>query len=144
MKKIFLLFLLINYVSFSQIHKPVTWETSVEKISNTEYLLIFTANIKKDWILYSMNIPEDGPLPTVFSFDKNADIKLLGKTTEEKGMTKYEEVFNMNVTYFKDKTTFKQRIQTSKKTLKISGVIDYMACNKEGCVPDYHEFEIEI
>lgn len=76
-----------------------------------------------------MNIPENGPLPTVFSFDKNDDIKLLGKTTKEKGMTKYEEFFNMNVTYFKDKTTFKQRIQTSNKKLKISGVIDCIACN---------------
>ena len=44
MKKIFFLYLLINYVSFSQI-PPITWETSIEKISNTEYLLIFTANI---------------------------------------------------------------------------------------------------
>ncbi|MDO3695073.1 protein-disulfide reductase DsbD family protein [Wenyingzhuangia sp. chi5] len=144
MKKIFLLMLLISCLSFSQIHKPVTWETSVKKITETEYLLIFTAMIKKDWVLYSMNLPEDGPLPTVFSFDKNADIQLLGKTTEEKGMSKYEEVFKMNVTYFKDKTTFKQRIKTSKKDFKISGVIDYMACNKEGCVPDYYEFEIEI
>lgn len=136
--------LLISYTSFSQIHKPVTWETSVKKITETEYVLIFTAIIKKDWILYSMNIPENGPLPTVFNFDKDSDIQLLGKTTEEKGMTKYEEVFNMNVTYFKDQTVFKQRIKSSKSNTLISGAIDYMACNKEGCVPDYYEFEIEI
>ena len=144
MKKISLLMLLISYTCFSQIHKPVTWETSVKKITETEYQLIFTANIQKDWHLYSMKVPENGPLPTLFTFDKDSDYKLMGTMIEEKGITKYDETFEMNVTYFNNKTTFKQRIKTAQKELNITGTIDYMSCNSESCVPDYTEFEINI
>lgn len=144
MKKICLLLLLITSLGHSQILKPVTWETSIKKINQTEYLIEFTAQIKKDWHLYSMNISDDGPLPTLFSFDKNEDFSLVGKMTEEKGITEFDEIFNMNIKYFKNSTTFKQRIKTKNSTLIITGNIDYMCCNDEKCVPLFDEFEIEL
>ena len=59
---------LLTLNAFSQIIEPVKWSTSVEKISETEYLLISTANIDKGWHLYSQKVPEDGPITTTFSF----------------------------------------------------------------------------
>ena len=72
MKKIFLLFALFALVnsSFAQIHDPVKWSTSAEKISETEYDLIVTATIEAKWHLYSQNVPADGPIPTSFLFKK--------------------------------------------------------------------------
>ena len=69
MKKIILvLTLLVGVHVFGQIHEPVKWGTSVEKISKTEYELIATATIERDWHLYSQSVPEDGPIPTKFTF----------------------------------------------------------------------------
>lgn len=94
--------------------------------------------------MYSMHLPEGGPLPTVFEFDKNPDFTLIGKMSEEKGITEYDETFEMNITYFKNKTTFTQRIKTTEKELNITGTIDYMCCSDKQCVPLFNEFEIEL
>ena len=47
MKKIIIaLVVLFSANVFAQIHDPVKWSTSVEKISDTEYTLISTATIE--------------------------------------------------------------------------------------------------
>ena len=63
MKKLtgFLLFL-ISLSSFSQILNPVNWEFGSEKISETEYELVFVAKIDFHWSLYSQFVEEGGPL----------------------------------------------------------------------------------
>ena len=67
----FFLYLFLAFVSTasvqSQILDPVKWSTSVKKISETEYDLISKATIAKGWHLYSQVVPEDAPLPTVFT-----------------------------------------------------------------------------
>ncbi|MDO9595136.1 MAG: cytochrome c biogenesis protein CcdA [Lutibacter sp.] len=138
MKKIFLLlafFALVNS-SFAQIHDPVKWSTSTEKISETEYDLIVTATIEAKWHLYSQNVPADGPIPTSFSFKTSPDYKLIGKTTEEKGVSSYDPVFEMQIKYFENKATFKQRIKVlSEKSFKIAGTVEFMVCDDASCLP---------
>ena len=63
-----LLLFLISFSGFSQIINSVKWEFGSEKISETEYDLIFVAKIESHWALYSQFVEEGGPLPTVFSF----------------------------------------------------------------------------
>ncbi|MDO9136524.1 MAG: cytochrome c biogenesis protein CcdA [Lutibacter sp.] len=138
MKKIFLLlafFALVNS-SFAQIHDPVKWSTSTQKISETEYDLIVTATIEAKWHLYSQNVPADGPIPTSFSFKTSPDFKLIGKTTEEKGVSSYDPVFEMQIKYFENKATFKQRIKVlSEKSFKIAGTVEFMVCDDASCLP---------
>ncbi|NEW79004.1 MAG: thiol:disulfide interchange protein [Gelidibacter sp.] len=138
MKKIFLLlafFALVNS-SFAQIHDPVKWSTSIEKISETSYDLIVTATIEAKWHLYSQNVPADGPIPTSFSFKKSSDFKLIGKTSEEKGVTVNDPVFEMEIKYFEKKATFKQRIKVlSEKSFKIAGTVEFMVCDDASCLP---------
>ncbi len=85
MKKtiLFLSLLILSISSFSQIHDPVKWSTSVEKVSDSEYNLIIQATIEDGWHLYSQNVPEDGPIPTAFTFEKTNDYGLVGETSEE-------------------------------------------------------------
>jgi len=138
MKKIFLLFALFALVnsSFAQIHDPVKWSTSAEKISETEYDLIVTATIEAKWHLYSQNVPADGPIPTTFSFKTSPDFKLIGKTTEEKGVTVHDPVFEMQIKYFENKAKFKQRIKVlSNKSFKIAGTVEFMVCDDASCLP---------
>ena len=138
MKKIFFLlafFALVNS-SFAQIHDPVKWSTSVEKISDTEYNLITTATIEAKWHLYSQNVPADGPIPTSFLFKKSADFKVVGKTLEDKGVTVHDPVFDMEIKYFENKAVFKQRVKINNtKAFKILGEVEFMVCDDASCLP---------
>lgn len=138
MKKIFLLlafFTLVNS-SFAQIHDPVKWSTSVEKISDSEYDLIVKATIEAKWHLYSQNVPADGPIPTSFSFKTSPDFKLVGKISEEKGHTVHDPVFDMEIKYFENKATFKQRIKIiNSNAFKILGEVEFMVCDDSSCLP---------
>ncbi|MGB5417191.1 protein-disulfide reductase DsbD domain-containing protein [Algibacter sp.] len=139
MKNIFsLIFLLITINTFSQILEPVKWSTTVEKISSTEYELIATATIDEKWHLYSQTVPEGGPMPTVFTFVGNSNYLKKGNTKEESGITIEDKTFNILVTYFENKTTFKQRIKLKKKPpFKINSEVNYMVCDDSKCImPD--------
>ncbi|MDO9276011.1 MAG: protein-disulfide reductase DsbD family protein, partial [Lutibacter sp.] len=138
MKKIFLLlaFFALSNAGYSQIYDPVKWSTSVEKISDTEYNLLVTATIEAKWHLYSQNVPADGPIPTSFSFKTSQDFKLIGKTTEEKGHTVHDPVFDMEIKYFENKATFKQRVKVSNQNaFKILGEVEFMVCDDSSCLP---------
>ena len=83
-KRIVLLLTLIlsGLVAKAQIYDPVDWNTAVEKISETEYDLVITASIEAGWHLYSQNVPEDGPIPTAFTFEKGDGFELVGTPVE--------------------------------------------------------------
>lgn len=135
-KLVVFLSLFIVSIGFSQIHDPVKWDTSVEKISETEYDLIINASIEKNWHLYSQNVPEDGPIPTSFSFTTSNNFEIIGKTSEEKGHTVHDAVFEMKIKYFENKATFKQRIKLlSKNAFSINGTVEFMVCDDASCLP---------
>jgi thiol:disulfide interchange protein DsbD len=138
MKKITsILFLLVFSVSsFSQIYDPVKWETSVNKIAESEYDLIITASIEESWHLYSQNVPQDGPIATAFNFEKNNDFQLVGAVIEEEGKTVFDPVFQMKIKYFEHKAIFKQRIKISSQNIThITGELEFMVCDDERCLP---------
>ena len=121
MKKLFLLLflLLLSAANYAQIHNPVKWSTSVKKISATEYDLIINAAIETNWHLYSQNVPEDGPIPTSFSFEVSKDFQLVGETSEEDGHTVDDPIFGMKIKYFDTNAIFKQRIKIINKSCEI-------------------------
>lgn len=55
--------------AFAQGDSPIQWTTSVEKVSDTQYLLVSKATLKKGRHLYSQTVPENGPSPTMFLYD---------------------------------------------------------------------------
>lgn len=136
MKKIItLLTLFISTFSFSQIYNPVKWSSSVEKISDTEYYLVTKAKIEKGWNIYAQEIPKGGPRPTVLTYVPNKDYELIGKTTEEKGITKQDKVFKMTIKKFADSTRFKQKIKLLNKKAIIKAEVEFMVCNDVRCLP---------
>ena len=136
MKNIVLIFaLVISANVFAQIHDPVKWSTSENKISDTEYELIATASIDGEWHLYSQSVPEDGPIPTSFTFEGNSNYLKKGNTKEGEGHTIDDPVFNMRIKYFGKKAAFKQRIRLkSKNAFKINAVVEFMVCNDRQCL----------
>lgn len=139
MKKIYL-FLLLATVSLasvqSQILDPVKWSTSIKKISETEYDLISKATIEDKWHLYSQEVPDNGPLPTLLTFEDNSAYKLVGKAKESKGHTLHDPVFDMVITFFENTATFTQRIKlTGDKGTTVKGEVEFMVCDDTRCLP---------
>jgi len=138
MKKLFLLLflLLLSAANYAQIHNPVKWSTSVKKISAIEYDLIINAAIETNWHLYSQNVPEDGPIPTNFSFEVSKDFELVGKTSEEDGHTVDDPIFGMKIKYFDTNAIFKQRIKIiNKSAITVLGEVEFMVCDDANCLP---------
>ena len=137
---LFALFSIHN--SFSQL-QPVKWSTAVEKLSETEYNLIFKAKIDDHWHLYSQNLPEGGALPTEFLFDSIAqtkDYSRIGKVLESKSITKFDKVFQMDLTFFDNEATFTQKIKLLHPDVnQIEAEVSFQACDDEKCI-----FESEV
>ena len=130
-----ILFLFLVTTTNAQILEPVKWETSVEKISDTEYDLISIATIDDTWHLYSQKVPEDGPIPTTFIYESNVGFETIGSTNEEEGHTVDDPVFEMKIKFFEDKAEFRQRIKVLNKELSIvKGEVEFMACDDEKCL----------
>ncbi len=137
MKKVILIFaLMIGFVAKAQILNPVKWKTTVTKISDSEYELVATATIESGWHLYSQNVPENGPIPTSFTFEGNPNYLKKGNTTEEKGNTVNDPIFEMQITYFANKADFKQRIKLKgKNPFQVKCMVEFMVCDDSKCLP---------
>ena len=131
----------------SQILEPVVWKITSKKIDNNTIELIFDATIDKGYHLYSLTIPDDGPLPTVFTFEKSNNYSLKNGIHEvTTPINEYDDVFEMEIKFFEGKASFKQivRLDSDNNSLPIIGEIAYMVCNDVGCVALYEDFELVI
>ena len=100
MKKLITLLLFFTFLSTqAQIIEPVKWQSRVEKISETEFNLILEGKIDAGWHVYSQFTPDGGPLPTALKFAKG-DYELVVKTQERKTKTDFNDVFEVNETFF--------------------------------------------
>lgn len=140
-----LLTIFLTFNSFSQIVDPVDWSTSVEKISETKYKLITKAAIDRGWHLYSQSVPENGPIPTQFTYKDDGTFTLDGKTKEEEGVTEFDSVFEMKIKFFSDNATFEQIVNVTEKTTTITGSVYFMVCNDTQCLqPTEVDLEFKI
>ena len=137
MKRFLVILLFLSAFVQAQIHNPVEWQTSVEKVSESEFDLVITANIDEHWHLYSQNVPEGGPIPTSFSF-KNVEnqFELVGKTKEGEGHEEFDNVFEMDIKYFELQAVFKQRIKVlTNNKITINETLEFMVCDDTNCLP---------
>ena len=137
MKKLLVILVLaISVNGFAQIFEPVKWLASAEKISDTEYKLIAKASIDPKWHLYSQEVPEGGPIATNFTFDDaNGAFKIIGNTIEEEGHTVNDPVFDMEIKFFEDSTTFTQNTETTGKENTLYALVEFMVCDDTRCLP---------
>jgi len=124
----------------AQMLEPVKWKTSVNESGE----IVFHATVDAGWHLYDMNLPEGGPISTSFAFDKIQGAELSGKVfTGSKIISQYDEMFKMTVRWFGENPTFIQKLLIKDKAaFRISGSINYMACNDQSCVPGKEDFEL--
>ena len=144
-KQLLLLIALLAFtVGNSQILEPVKWTASIEKISDTQYNLVSKATIDPGWHLYSQNVPEDGPIPTTFTFDDaNGAFKFVGNTGEEAGRVVNDPVFQMRIKFFEKSAVFVQRVELLGDVKTVNGTVEFMVCDDSRCLPPT-EVELEF
>jgi thiol:disulfide interchange protein len=147
MRKI--LFILFAFLAFAkgnaQVLDPVKWTTSIEKKSETNYILTFNGVIEKEWHLYSQFTPDGGPLPLEIIFkDQKGNFNLVGKAKESKTATAFNDVFGVNETFFHDKAQIQQEITlVNPKITAIQAELNYQVC-KEVCINLEKKFTFKI
>ncbi len=141
----FILNFLIGFSAFSQLQEPVKWTFKANRINDSIAELQFTAKIDPTWHMYSQQVPKDGPRPTLFTFDKSSGFQLIGKVTEPKPFEEFDEMFEMNVKYFQMQSTFTQKIKIqSNKPVKVSGEVEFQACDNKSCIFDSKPFSFDL
>lgn len=147
-KKIILSIPLLFALSWlqAQIYNPVTWDFSYEKTGEKQYEIIFTANIEEGSHIYSMDIPEGGPIPTTFRFEGVSGYQLEGPTFEAtKPEEIFDEAFGMKIKSFNNTAEFRQKIIAVEPSFNVTGFVNYMACNNATCSPPQDvEFSVNI
>ncbi len=147
MRKI--IFILAVFLAFakgnSQILDPVKWTTKIEKNSGNNYILTFNGVIENDWHMYSQFTPDGGPLPLEVIFkDQKGNFNLIGKAKESKTTTAYNDVFEVNETFFVKNAQIQQEISLiNPKISKIEVALNYQVC-KESCINQEKKFSFMI
>ena len=124
MKLSFKIFLALSFIlnafqSKAQFEQHLTWKSEVEKISENEYDVKFNCTLDKGWHVYSQFTDEGGPVPTVFKFETNKDIELIGKVKEVGKLHKeFDKLFEVNVSSFADNVTFIQKVKIKNPTTR--------------------------
>jgi thiol:disulfide interchange protein len=147
MRKI--IFLLVAFLAFaqgnSQILDPVKWTTKIEKKSESNYILTFSGVIENEWHMYSQFTPDGGPLPLEIIFkNQKGNFNLVGKAKEGKTTTAYNDIFEVNETFFVKNAQIQQEIVLiNPKISKIEVALNYQVC-KQSCINQEKKFTFTI
>lgn len=123
------------------IKTPITWDNSFEMVSDTEAVASFTATIDNGWHLYSTQLPDGGPSPTVVVWDKISGLEPTGDLTPDHApIEKVDEMFELTLSWWEQKVTLTQHFKvTDPSTVYLEGYVEYSSCNDETCIPPTKE-----
>ena len=123
------------------IKTPITWDNSFEMVSDTEAVASFTATIDNGWHLYSTQLPDGGPSPTIVVWDKISGLEPTGDLTSDHApIEKVDEMFELTLSWWEQKVTLTQHFKvTDPSTVHLEGYVEYSSCNDETCIPPTKE-----
>ncbi len=135
-KLIAITLLLISAMTvWAQMAEPVKFTAELKTNGTAEAEIVFSGKIDEGWHVYSTNI-SGGPIEATFNVNKKDGIELVGKLTPQgKEISEFDNMFNMQVRYFKNSVKFVQKIRFTKPTYSIDAYLEYGACNDETCMP---------
>jgi len=146
MKKIcsLLLFILSGVLLFAQ-QSVTSWSVKQQQAADGMVELMFTATINSGWYIYSTN-PGGGAIPLTVDFESTSDYVLIGPFTElTPAESKFDMGVNATVRVFHNTASFVQKIKrNTNKAFKVSGDIDFQACNGAACRLGDENFSITV
>ncbi|MBC7126081.1 MAG: hypothetical protein H5T24_10660, partial [Bacteroidales bacterium] len=132
---LFLFGLLALGQAHAQMDDPVQWSATTKRIDASKFEVVISASIDEGWHLYSTKLPEGGPLPTNFSFEKPVGYKLIGNIKEvSKSKTEHDEIFNLDLSFFDGEAVFSQLIELESEEAPINITVEYQACYADKCI----------
>ncbi len=142
----FLILFLFSISVKAQIFEPVKWSTEVEDLGDDTFNLIMNATIDDGWYLYSQKVPDGGPIATLFTLNnENGEFELIGEPVESEGKTKFDKVFEMELTTFTKEATFTQKIKRLKGFItNITGTVDFQSCDDEKCIFEMADLSFDL
>ena len=131
--RLFLIFYIFSLFNLAQ--EPISFTTSVKKVSDDTYELITNSEIENNWRLYSQNLIDGGAIPTEFVFNQSDNFVLIGNVKESESITKFDPIFGINQSYFINSSSFTQSIKVKSSNLStIKAIIAYQACDDMVCI----------
>ena len=148
LQKLFVpIFALLSIGISAQVKDPVKFQLKINELKNNEYEAVLTANLEKNWHIYSKDIPEDSGIPTEMKVS-GKNIELIGKVTETgKKEDEFSEAFGVRIVYYSNSVAFKQKFKLKNPALpsNVIAEITYQTCDDRVCLaPNTLEFEQNI
>ena len=140
MKKLFLsLFMVLATVfcvSAQEIVNPVKWSFAINDLNDEEFELVATATIEPQFHIYSTQMPDLAPLPTVFSFESNECYEPVGDGYDLTDVPLYyDDIFEVEYKQFSGTASYGQKFKKLKEgSFQIVGELNYQACKDGMCV----------
>ena len=141
MKKLFLSLLLVFTAAFAvqtkaQVMDPVKWSFAINDLNDNEFELVATAAIEPQFHIYSTEMPDMAPLPTVFSFEPNEYYEPIGKGRDLTDVPSYyDDIFEVEYKQFAGAASFAQTFKKLKDgPFQVVGELNYQACKDGMCV----------
>ena len=142
--------ILLSFISIFSLNaqdiEPVEWDYNVNKINDNEYNITFSASILNGWKLYSQFSPDEGALPTSFSFINNiSKFEADELFNEDDYIVGFDNVFKMDLYYYENEANFNQNVKLLDKDLnQIKVEIDYSSCDDELCIFRNETFNVVL
>ncbi|WP_162342555.1 protein-disulfide reductase DsbD family protein [Cyclobacterium salsum] len=129
-----LIFLLAFATSLNaQVISPPKWDIRIDNPEagvGEEVTLILKASIPMNWYIYSNDFdPDLGPLLTEIVWEDQEGFQSVGDLTAINPKTKYEEVWEGEVTYFDKEGEFQQTLLIEEEDVLIQGTLEYQMCS---------------
>ena len=138
MKKIssFLILVMCSLSLLAQMHNPVSMSVTQNKLSDTEFEIVFSGKADVGWHVYSTDIPDGGPTAATIDFEEQTGVEPVGKLMPKGQVhTAFDNMFGMEVSYMEGEVAFVQKMRITGATYSVKGYLTYGACNDENCMP---------
>ena len=136
----------LTFFTFAQSVTPVKWAYKTVKVNDSVAELQFTANIEPNWHLYAQK-PGQGQieLPLVFNFTKSPKYERVGKVSEPKPQSEYDDIMDAHSNFYTKQVTFKQRVKVKDdQPFTVQGKLEGQACIEGRCTPIEEKFSFDL
>lgn len=127
---------------FSQQEK-VNWKTPLVSETNQDLQIQIDAQISPGWIVYAMDQSESGPIPLEIEFDNQSRVTLNGEIFSEDIREKYDDIFEQQVSYFKNKFTLRVPVVVTSPASKVIDFTVYYQVCSDVCMNKEKRFQID-
>ncbi len=115
---------------------PVTLNNSIYDDGKDSVTVAFDLKIQRGWHVYSTDMPAGGPVGASVTVDSISGLELCGNlTVAGVEISKYDDVFGMDVRFFENSVTFSQKFLKTGGNWYVAGYMTYAACNDVSCIP---------